>query len=170
MFRHSDLYEMACFTFATAMFSASRSEAVLNPTGLMFKMYCDHFGTIPVEITGNSPQPKPTDPHGGEQPAISAGSDTFPLDVAAALSSDHKVLSIAVINTIDTHQTLDLRLSNISTSGKGTPWRLARKSLLASRHVGVKSEVEAESSPIASMPTSVLLPKFSIRIYEIQIR
>jgi len=169
MFRHSELYQMACFTFATAMYSANRSEAVLNPTGLMFKMYRDHFGTIPVEVTGNSPQPKPTDPPGGEQPSVNAGSDTFPLDVVAALTADRKELTIAVINTTDTDQSLDLHLSNISLSGKGTLWRLAPKSLLATRQVGAKSEVEVESSPLKSVPTSVLLPKFSISIYEMAI-
>jgi alpha-N-arabinofuranosidase len=77
MFRHSDLYQMACFTFATAMFSSNRSEATLNPTGLMFKTYREHFGSIPVAVSGNSPQPLPMDPAGGEQPAVNAGSDTF---------------------------------------------------------------------------------------------
>ena len=170
MFRHSDLYQMACFTFATAMYSANRSEAVLNPTGLMFKMYRDHFGTIPVEVTGNAPQPKPTDPTGGEQPSINAGSDTFPLDVAAALTSDRKALTIAVINTTDTDQKLELHFANLSLSGKGALWRLAPKSLLATRQVGAKSEVEVESMPLESALTSVLLPKFSISIYELQIR
>jgi alpha-N-arabinofuranosidase len=170
MFRHSDLYQMACFTFATAMYSASRSEAVLNPTGLMFKMYRDHFGTIPVVVSGNSPQPKPTDPSGGEQPSINAGSDTFPLDVAAALTSDRKALTIAVINTTDTDQKLELHFANLSLSRKGTLWRLAPKSLLATRQVGAKSEVELQSIPLESALTSVLLPKFSISIYELQIR
>ena len=51
---------------------------------MLFKMYRDHFGTIPVEVTGDSPQPKPTFPAGGDQPAVNPGSDTYPLDVSAA--------------------------------------------------------------------------------------
>ena len=35
---------------------------MLSPTGLLFKMYRDHFGTIPVEVSGDSPQPKPIFP------------------------------------------------------------------------------------------------------------
>src|SRR5579883_12961 len=53
MFRHSDLYQLGAFTFATAMMSENRTDAVLNPTGLLFKMYRDHFGTIPVQVSGN---------------------------------------------------------------------------------------------------------------------
>jgi len=54
----------------------------LNSNGLVFKIYRDHFGSIPVEVAGNSLQPNVTDPVGGEQPAVKAGSATFPLDVA----------------------------------------------------------------------------------------
>jgi alpha-N-arabinofuranosidase len=42
-------------------------------------MYRDHFGVIPVEVTGNSPQPKPFYPAGGDQPAVNPGSNTYPL-------------------------------------------------------------------------------------------
>jgi alpha-N-arabinofuranosidase len=165
MFRHSELYQMACFTFATAMFSSNRSQAVLNPTGLTFKMYREHFGTIPVSVTGNSPQPQPTDSPGGEQPAVNAGSDTFPLDVVAAWTTDRKALTIAVINTSDTDRQLDLHLEHASLDGKGTLWRIAPSSLLATRSVNGKSEVEVESHPIESVPSALLLPKFSVSIY-----
>ena len=79
MFRHSDVFQMGAFTFATAMMSSNRTEATLNPTGLLFRMYRDHFGVIPVEVTGNSPQPKPFYPAGGDQPAVNPGSNTYPL-------------------------------------------------------------------------------------------
>jgi hypothetical protein len=85
MFRHSDLFQLGAFTFATAMMSQTRTDATLNPTGLLFKMYRDHFGTIPVEVSGNSPQPKPVFPAGGDQPAVNPGSDTYPLDVSRCL-------------------------------------------------------------------------------------
>src|SRR6185437_8698000 len=93
MFRHSDVFKMAALTFATATLTSNRTEAVLNPTGLLFKMYRDHFGRIPVEVTGNSPQPKPVFPAGGDQPAVNPGSDTYPLDVSAALSEDRRTLT-----------------------------------------------------------------------------
>ena len=69
----------------------------LTANGLVFKIYRDHFGTIPVEVSGNSPQPKPTDPPGGEQPVVNAGSDTFPLDVVAAWTADHRTLTMAIL-------------------------------------------------------------------------
>lgn len=165
MFRRSDLYQMACFTFATSLFTANRSEAVLNPAGMAFKLYRDHFGTIPVSVTGNSPQPKPTDPTGGEQPAVNAGSDTFPLDVAAAWSEDRKTITVAVINPTETEQTLDLKIANARLSGRGTLWRMAPSSLDAIVAVGRNPEVRVESSPIDALPNRLTLPKHSVSLY-----
>jgi alpha-N-arabinofuranosidase len=168
MFRHSDLYQMACFTFATAMFSANRSEAMLNPTGLLFKMYREHFGTIPVEVVGNSPQPGPSDPPGGEQPETNAGSDTYPLDVAAAWTEDRKGLTIAVINPTETEQRLSLKIGGALLNGKGTLWRMAPESLTAITEVGRKPEVVVESSAIQGLPSELLLPKHSVSIFEMR--
>lgn len=164
MFRNSDLYQMACFTFATALFSSNRSEAVLNPAGMVFKLYRDHFGTIPVAVSGNSPQPKPTDPPGGEQPLINAGSDTFPLDVAAAWSEDRKTLTVAVINPTESEQSLNLKIANAHL-GRGTLWRMAPSNLDAVVAVGRSPEVRMESSPIDALPGRLTLPKHSVSIY-----
>jgi len=167
MFRRSDLYQMACFTFATALFSANRTEAVLNPGGMLFKLYREHFGTIPVAVTGNSPQPKPTDPPGGEQPAVNAGSDTFPLDVAAAWSDDHKTLTVAVVNPTETEQSLNLKIDHASLSGKGTLWRMAPDRLDAVVAVGQAPEVRVDSIPIEVLPERLSLPKHSVSLYEL---
>ena len=110
MFRHSNLFQLGAFTFATAMMSETRTDAVLNPTGLMFKMYRDHFGTIPVDVSGNAPQPKPLYPAGGDQPAVNPGSDTYPLDVSAALSEDRRTITIAVLNPSDARQDMKLAI------------------------------------------------------------
>jgi alpha-N-arabinofuranosidase len=99
MFRHSDLYQLGAMTFVTGTYSAAGGQAVLNPVGMLFKFYRDHYGTIPVETLGNSPQPRPKDPPGGEQPIVNAGSDTFPLDVAAAWTTDREALTVAALSS-----------------------------------------------------------------------
>ena len=119
MFRHSDLYQLGGFTFATAMISADRTNAVLSPTGLLFKMYREHFGVIPVKVSGDSPQPKPLYPAGGDQPSVNPGSDTYPLDVSAALSEDRKTLTFAVLNPSDSAQPLKLSISGAKALRSG---------------------------------------------------
>src|ERR1017187_1849947 len=67
-----------------------------------------HFGSVPVEVGGNSPPPAPLYPVGGDQPKVNAGSPTYPVDVSAALTSDGKFLTVAVINANESAQAFDL--------------------------------------------------------------
>jgi alpha-L-arabinofuranosidase len=170
MFRHSDVFQMAAFTFATSCVSADRNEAVLNPVGLVFKLYRDHFGTLPVEVSGNSPQPPPKYPVGGDQPKINAGSDTFPLDVAAALSGDRKTLAVAVVNPTDAEQRLDLSIKGVELAGKGRLWRMAPANIDAAIIIGQKPQVEIEEQPLDAEPSSVAVAPISVNIYEFTVK
>jgi alpha-N-arabinofuranosidase len=165
MFRHSDVFQLGAFTFATAMISQSRTEATLNPTGLLFKMYRDHFGVIPVEVSGDSPQPKPMFPAGGDQPAVNPGSDTYPLDVSAALSEDRKTLTFAVLNPSDARQSMKLDLSGAKLASQGKLWQMAPAKLDAVVAVGKTPEVAVEEHSLGAVPGVIDAPPFSISIY-----
>jgi alpha-N-arabinofuranosidase len=165
MFRHSEVFQMGAFTFATAMMSSNRTEAILNPTGMLFKMYRDHFGTIPVEVTGDSPQPKPTFPAGGDQPAINPGSDTYPLDLSAALSEDRKTLSIAVLNPSDSEQSIKVAINGAKLASEGKLWRMAPDSIDATVQVDKKPEVQVEEQTLGALPATVTVRPFSVNIY-----
>ena len=165
MFRHSDVFQMGAFTFATAMMSENRTEAILNPTGMLFKMYRDHFGTIPVRVTGESPQPKPVFPAGGDQPAVNPGSDTYPLDVSAALSEDRKTLAIAVLNPSDSEQSIRIAVNGAKLTSAGRLWRMAPDSIDASVQVDKKPEVKVEEQSLGELPSVVTVRPFSVNIY-----
>jgi alpha-N-arabinofuranosidase len=156
---------MGAFTFATAMMSENRTEAVLNPTGLLFKMYRDHFGVIPVEVSGNSPQPKPIFPVGGDQPAVNPGSDTYPLDVSAALSEDRKTLTFAVLNPSDAKQSMKLAINGVKLANAGKLWQMAPSSLNAVVAVGKTPEVAVEEHTLGAVPETIDAPPFSVSIY-----
>ncbi len=170
MFRHSDLFQLGAFTFATAMMSEDRTNAVLNPTGLLFKMYREHFGTIPVQVSGDSPQPKPIYPAGGDQPAVNPGSDTFPLDVSAALSDDRKTLTFAVLNPSDSEQQLQLGINGARLATQGHLWRMAPSSVEATVIVGQKPGVEVQEQEITSIPDAMTVPPFSVNIYSFAVQ
>jgi alpha-N-arabinofuranosidase len=170
MFRHSDLFRLGAFTFATAMISEDRNDAVLNPTGLLFKMYREHFGTIPVEVSGDSPQPKPIYPPGGDQPAVNPGSSTYPLDVSAAVSDDRKTLTFAVLNPSDTEQRLKLAINGGKLSNKGQLWRMAPANVDATITVGQKPGVTVEEEPLVSVPETMSIPPFSVNIYSFAVQ
>ncbi len=165
MFRHSDVFQLGAFTFATAMMSENRTEAVLNPTGLLFKMYRDHFGSIPVEVSGDSPQPKPTFPAGGDQPAVNPGSDNYPLDVSAALSEDRKTLTFAVLNPSDSAQSMKLSINGAKLASEGHLWQMAPDSLEATITLGQKPGVEVQEKAVGAVPETIAVPPFSVNIY-----
>lgn len=163
MFRHSGLIKMANYTFGTSLLAREGTNVSLNANGLVFKIYGNHFGSLPVEVSGNSPQPKPTDPFGGEQPAVNAGSDTFPVDVVAAWTSDHRALTVAVLNPTEVEQSLKISITGANLSGAGTLWRL-----VSGEPSGRNPAIS--SSPMGSMPSSLTLPRFSVSIYELMTR
>ena len=94
---------------------------------------------------------------------VNAGSDTFPLDVAAAWTNDRQTLTVAVLNPTDTEQALKLNLTGATFSGKGTLWRLA------SRETNGQNP-SISSSSVDSFPDSLTLPRFSVNIYELLLR
>jgi alpha-L-arabinofuranosidase len=170
MFRHSDLYQLGAFTFATAMISEDRTDAVLNPTGLLFKMYREHFGTIPVQVSGDSPQPKPIYAVGGDQPAVNPGSDTYPLDVSAALSDDRRTLTFAVLNPSDSEQQLQLAIDGVKLASQGHLWRMAPSSVEATISVGQKPGVALQEQALTSVPAAMAVPPFSVNIYSFAVQ
>ena len=159
MFRHSDIMQMAAYTFATSLLTREGTTNSLNDNAQVFKIYRDHYGTIPVAVSGSSPQPKPAGPTGGEQPAVNAGSDTFPLDVVAAWTKDRRTLTVAVLNPTDVEQPLTLTMAGADLAGTGTLWRLA------SAEAGGQNPAISSSS-VASIPGLLTLPRFSVSIYE----
>lgn len=169
MFRHTGLIRMAGHTMGTSSIEYTATESALNATGLLFQLYRDHFGTIPVEVEGNSPPPAPKYPVGGDQPARNAGSPTYPLDVSSALSSDGKRLTIAVVNPCETAQEIDLAITGIALSGKGRVWRLAGPSLNATTGL-TKKEVLVSESPLNEIPKTLRLEPIGISIYEFEKR
>jgi alpha-N-arabinofuranosidase len=157
MLRYPDLIKMGAFTFGTSLLTTN---STLNANGLMFQMYGNHFGSIPVAVSGNSPQPKPSEPFGGEQPVVNAGSATFPLDVAAAWTKDRRALTVAIINPTDTEQSLRLNISGANLSGRGTLWRLAATEVSG-------QNPSLSDAPMDSLPATISLPRFSVSIYEL---
>jgi len=170
MFRHSDLFQLGAFTFATAMINEDRTRAVLSPTGLLFQMYREHFGSIPVEVSGDSPQPKPIYPAGGDQPAVNPGSDTYPLDVSAALSEDRKTLTFAVLNPSDSEQSLKLAINGTKLANQGHLWRMAPAKVTATITLGQTPEVEVQEQQLTSVPETMPIPPFSVSIYSFAVQ
>ncbi|HEY4077969.1 MAG TPA: hypothetical protein VGM26_13650 [Rhizomicrobium sp.] len=164
-FRHTDFMTMSAYTMATAWLDYSRTDAAFSACGLLFRMYNEHFGRIPVEVTGNSPQPAPAFPVGGDQPRINAGSPTFPLDISAALTEDRKTLTIAAINATEAVQSLRLDLVGFRTSPQGRAWKMTGTSLDGANHVGMPAQVSVHETTFDAAASRLSAAPHSIEIY-----
>lgn len=166
-FRHTDFIDMAGYTMATGWLNFDRTRSVISATGRLYQMYNQHFGTIPVEVTGSLPVPKPEFPAGGDQPRVNAGSATYPLDVSAALTADRTALVVAVVNATEQAQSLQLDLEGFAAAKTGRTWKLNGSRLEAENVVGKPPEVSVvegrfnAGSPLKIAPISVSLYEFA---------
>jgi alpha-N-arabinofuranosidase len=165
MLRHTDFLRMAAFTMGVSTLDYSPTAAAYNTTGLLFKLYGDHFGTLPVAVSGNSPQPAPQYPIAGDQPKTNPGSPTYPLDMVAALTEDRKYLTVAVVNATESEQKLELNVSGIRIAGPSTLWQMTGSSVDAANHLGQPPQVEVKEVSLGEAPKSITVAPISINIY-----
>lgn len=167
MLRETDFLRMTAFTMGVSTLDFNQTSATLNTNGLLFKLYGDHLsvGSIPVALTGDSPQPVPTQHIVGDLPRSSAGSPTYPLDIFAALSPDHKFLTLSVVNATDTEQKFDLSVAGAQLSGTATLWQMTGKDLDAANHVGQEPQVEVKETSLAQPAAIISVAPISVNIY-----
>lgn len=165
MFRHTDLITMAGHTMGTSSIEFNATDAALNTTGRLFQLYRDHFGTVPVEVGGNSPPPAPKYPLGGDHPQVNAGSPTYAVDVSAALTSDRKSLTLAVVNPTESAQELDLSMKGVDLRGKGRHWRMTGPGIDAATGLS-RHDVKVVETPVREVPKTLQVAPISIDVYE----
>jgi len=170
MLRHTDILTMAAHTTGVSTIDFNRTPATMNVLGLTFKLYADHFvGAIPVALSGNSPQPAPRFPPGGDQPKTSSGSPTYPLDMFAALSPDKKFLILSVVNATDSEQNFNLNMTGTRVAGPSTLWQLTGSTLDAADRVGQPPQVEIRETSIASPSDSISVAPISVNVYRFSV-
>ena len=167
MLRHTDFITMSAFTTGVSTLDVTPTGAVLNATGEVFKLYGEHFGagTVPLAVSGDSPQPAPRFSVGFDHPMVRAGSPTYPLDVIAGLSPDHKTLRIAVVNATFQSQSIAITLEGLRVSGRGAEWRLTGQSLSAANVVGKNPAVTIDQRLVPASTQLVIAP-LCTSIYE----
>ena len=170
MMRHSDFITMGAHTMGTSSLDITPTSSVINAVGLVYEMYGEHFpGTIPVAVAGNSPQPPTDSAKYGDEPKVSSGSPTYPLDVFAALTPDHKYLNVAVVNATDSEQKFDISVAGAQIAGPSTLWQLSGSSLDAMDRVGQPAQVEIKEIPMSNTSGSISVAPISVNIYRFQV-
>ena len=171
MLRHTDFLRMSARTMGVSTIDYTPTAAAFNTTGLVYKLYGDSFvaGSIPVALTGNSPQPAPQSPVGGDQPETSSGSPTFPLDMFAALTPDRKYLTLAVVNATDTERSFDLNVAGVRLEGQPTLWQIAGKDWQAADQVGQAPQVRITKALVSGSAHRLTVAPISVDVFRIPV-
>lgn len=171
MLRYTSFLRMSAHTMGVSTLNYTPTAATFNPTGLVYKLYGDHIvpGSIPVALSGNSPQPVPQYPIGGDQPKTNSGSPTYPLDMFAALTPDRKFLNIAVVNATSKVQKFNLNISGMRLEGPSILWQITGKDLQAVNPVGRPPQVTIRKIAIGDAQHSVSVAPISVDIYRFQV-
>jgi alpha-N-arabinofuranosidase len=172
MLRHTDFLTMSAHTMGVSTLDYTPTAATLNTTGLVFKLYGDQFtpGSVPVYLSGNSPQPAPKYPAGGDQPEANSGSPTYPLDMFAALTPDRKFLTLAVVNATEQPQKCDLNVTGGRLAGQSTLWQLTGKSLDVVNKVGEAPQAGVKEIPVDGVPQTLAVAPISVSIYRFSLQ
>ena len=171
MLRHTDFLRMAAFTMGVSTMDFTRTHAMLNTTGLLFKLYGEHFGAglLPVPVGGDAPPPPPRESLVPGIAPHSAGSPTYPLDVEAALTPDHRHLVVAVVNATARTQRLALRLHGGTLNANGRYWEMTGPGLAAANRIGHAPEVQVREHRLIEGSGALRIAPISIDIYRLRL-
>jgi alpha-N-arabinofuranosidase len=171
MFRHSDSLGMVILTggFRTPLTDATGEAVGLRADGLVFKLLRHHlYENLPLEVSGNSPQRPTPGTIGVDECQHPSGSPTFPLDLFAALSQDHKKLTVSIVNPTETAQELTLNVNAVQPARTGKLWQIVAPSVNAVNVAGQKPVVDLTEAA-ATFSNSLKVPAISFNIYEFDV-
>lgn len=167
--RHTDVITMGAHTMGTSSLDISPTASAINALGVVYELYGEHLpGTIPVAVSGNSPQPT-TNPNYGDEPKIRSGSPTYPLDVLATLTPDHSYLNLIIVNATEVDHKFDLNVTGSKLENSGTLWKLTAKSLDAMNRPGQPAQVEVKESPVGLVDNAITVSPISVNVYRFPI-
>ena len=169
MFRHSDIITMGGYTAVTGCLEFNASDACYSSVGLLFKLYREQFGTLPVPVKGNSPQHDVMGTVGVDKPNVSSGFATWPLDVVAALTDDKKFVTIAIVNPSDKILDLSLDFKNVTIKNNVKLYQIIPPSLNSENRPDNDSVITIDETSVKKMPKKLQIPAISISLYKIEL-
>jgi len=151
MVRNSDIVFMANYAQTVNVIGAiktTKTDAAFETTGLVLKLYRNHFGQIPVAVTG----------------------EAYPLDVVAAWTGNKKALTIGIVNPTDKKCELPVELQGAKLTGKGTLRVIAHSDPMAYNEPGKPPNVVIEEKTVNGISDRLDAAPYSVNIYELAVR
>jgi len=144
--RNSDIYFMANYAQTVNVIGCIKTTptaAAFETTGLVLKMYREHFGQIPVAVSGTP----------------------MPLDVAVMLSEDKTKITIAIVNPTHQVQKLNLALKGISINEDGKVYFIQSADDMVFNDPGMADKIQIQSKAVKLTGDKLIIPPVSSSIY-----
>lgn len=90
-----------------------------------------------------------------------------PLDVSAALTSDRKALTVAVVNPTSDTVNLKLNLNSVKLSGKAQTWIIAGNDPMACNQPGEPRKVDIQEAVPTDLNGPVSVQPYSITLWRV---
>jgi alpha-N-arabinofuranosidase len=147
--RQSDVYFMANYAQTVNVIGAiktSKTEAVLDTTGVILALYRRHFGTVPVAV-GGAPEP---------------------LDVMACWNDGTKsVLTLSIVNPTKRQMTLRLDAGKLALPATARLFLVGGLDPRACNVPGKEPQVSVHETEAAPFGRTVMVPPTSVSLYKI---
>jgi len=150
IYRNSDIFFMANTHPINVHggIKTTKTEIVFETQGLVMKMYRQHFGNLPVAVTGNAE----------------------PLSVAVAWTDDHKALTIGIVNATEQKYKLAMNLEDAQLTGEGQLWQIVHCDPMGYNEPGQEPQVVIEEKPLRGISNELSVSPMSINIYKLAVR
>jgi alpha-L-arabinofuranosidase len=149
--RNTDMIFMANYAQTVNVIGAiktTKTEAVLDSTGVVLKLYRERFGTLPVRVNG-TPEP---------------------LNVMATWREGKKVLTVSIINPTHETQALSLDIKGASLPKTARWWLMTGSDEKACNVPGKAPQVFFKETKDAPFGTKLAIPAMSVSLYEVEVR
>ena len=148
-YRQSDLIKMAHYAQTVNVIGAiktTKTRSEIETTGLVLQLYRAHFGQIPLQLA-----------------------QTFgPLDVAAALTTDGKTLTLSVVNPTSNETGVNLTAAGLTLAGPGTRWSISGPTAEAHNTPGQPRVVDIHRTDTSVAALKV--PALSCTLFELPLK
>lgn len=144
--RQSDIIFMANYAQTVNVIGCIKTNttsSVFDATGEVLRLYRKVFGTIPLAIDG----------------------ETRPLDIAASLDKEGKVLTVSVVNPTFDQVKMTLRLLNGTIAGEGELWQVTAPDDMASNEPGRSENVKISAPSTFPLKKVLKIKPASINLF-----
>lgn len=151
LIRNSDVFIMANYAQTVNVIGCiktSKTAAAFETTGLALKLYRNHFGVTPLEVSG----------------------DLNPLDVVAAWNEGRTAVTVGIVNPTPNAVEAVLSLKGAVLAGNGAVRRLTGPDRMAFNEPGLEPTVTLSEEQLKEVRDHITLPALSVSLYELPAR